>query len=68
MREKRFPVAAELAVAPDAAQHVFIGHPARLRRAGEPFRSAACLSMWLSSTWRLASACKWHRAGMAKRS
>ena len=28
--------AAELAVAPDAAQHRFAGHPALLRRAGEP--------------------------------
>src|SRR5262245_56079789 len=32
---------AELAVAPDAAQQVFAGHPAGSRRAGEPDCSAA---------------------------
>jgi hypothetical protein len=31
----------ELAVAPDAAQQRFTGHPVRLRRAGEPGRYAA---------------------------
>ena len=30
--------AAELAVAPDAAQQMFTHHPVRLRRAGEPDR------------------------------
>jgi hypothetical protein len=33
--------AAELAVAPDAAQHRLAGHPSGLRRAGEPWRSAS---------------------------
>ena len=37
--------AAELAVAPDAAQHRFTQHPLRLRRAGEPVRWAACAGM-----------------------
>jgi hypothetical protein len=37
----RTAVAAQLAVAPDAAQQMLAGHPVPLRRAGEPFRYAA---------------------------